>query len=258
MDSKQLDAYLQRIGLEGRPSTDAPGLTRIQQAHLRTVPFENLDIIEGRLPLALDESSLFDKIVTRRRGGICYELNLLFAAALEALGFKIELHGAQHPKYGDEMDHLFVVVHVPESDAPYIADVGFAYNFAAPLMLIEDFEQNDGRDRYRIDPAPDLGESYVRIMRIPGLSGDIQPVELYAFGPHPCTATDCRERCDWLCTSPDSRFTQGPLVCLDTPQARRTLSSHHLISTSRGERVVKDLAPGEYELLLRDFFDARP
>ena len=254
MDQNQLDAYLRRIGLDTRPLVSAEGLAQIQQAHLRTVPFENIDIIEGRVPLALDEASLFEKIVTHRRGGICYELNILFAAALEALGFQIELHGARHPKYGDDMDHLFVTVKLPDEEIQRIADVGFAYNFAKPLLLAEGVIQDDGRDRYLLEAAPDIEDGYMRLLRLPGLEGSVQGVELFAFGPEVCKAKDCRARCDWLCTSPDSRFTQGPLVCLDTPDGRRTLSANHLVTTIQGERISTELAPGQFETLLDEFF----
>ena len=73
MLEQELQLYLQRAGLDHVPEATAEGLAVVQRAHLQTVPFENLDIVEGKIPLALDESSLFDKIVKRRRGGICYE-----------------------------------------------------------------------------------------------------------------------------------------------------------------------------------------
>jgi N-hydroxyarylamine O-acetyltransferase len=63
-------------------------------AHLRAVPFENLSI-HSREPIVLEDKALFDKIVRRRRGGFCYELNGLFAALLRALGFDVAMLSAQ-------------------------------------------------------------------------------------------------------------------------------------------------------------------
>lgn len=77
MDRQQLIAYLDRIGLSEEPVRDIAGIGMMQRAHLETVPFENLDILAGKVPLDLSEAGLFDKIVRRRRGGICYELNFL-------------------------------------------------------------------------------------------------------------------------------------------------------------------------------------
>lgn len=251
MDARQLEAYLERIGLHEAPEASVDGLEQMQRAHLETVPFENIDIIKGRVPLALDEDALFDKIVSRRRGGICYELNLLFAEALRALGFNLEIRGGIHPKYGDDMDHLLLVVEAPDGGAPLVADVGFAYNFARPLRLEVGVEQNDGRDRYRLEPALEHGDGYVRIVRIAGMAGEGAESELFSFGPNSCTAADCRARCDWLCVSPESRFTQGPLVCLDAAAGRQTLSANHLITTCGAERTVVDIVSNEqYESIL--------
>ena len=75
-----LDAYLERIGLTGRPS-----LAQLHRAHLTSIPFENLDPHQG-LPVSLEPGDLERKLVTERRGGYCFEQNLLLKAALEALG----------------------------------------------------------------------------------------------------------------------------------------------------------------------------
>ena len=56
--------------------------------HASTVPFENIDIVLGRV-ISLNLGDLQDKLVKARRGGYCFEQNALFAAALESLGFKV-------------------------------------------------------------------------------------------------------------------------------------------------------------------------
>src|SRR2546428_543326 len=81
----------------------------LQLAHLRTVPFENLSIPSGE-PVILDDRALFEKIVSRRRGGFCYELNGLFAALLRALGFDVAMLSAQvanaEGTFGPDFDHM--------------------------------------------------------------------------------------------------------------------------------------------------------
>lgn len=282
LDRAELERYLERIGLAEAPAADAAGLAAVQRAHLTSVPFENLDIVEGKVPLALDEAALFEKIVVQRRGGICYEQNLLFAAALRALGFPVELKGGRHPKYGDDMDHLFLLVRVPDDDVPRVADVGFAANFASPLRLVLGEVQDDGRDRYLLEAADEVGEGYVRLLRIPGLRGDAAsgapeasgafevpgapavseapaasdtPEEMFAFGPRTFAPADCRTRCDWFSTAPESRFTQGPLVTLDTGTGRRTLSARHYIETEGGVREVGEIGSrGQFERCLHEKF----
>ena len=102
-----VDAYLERIGYAGplEPSVDT--LAALQRAHMLTVPFENLDIGRGRR-LVLDREPIFDKIVNRRRGGWCFELNQLFAGLLGELGFAVTLLGSKviDPEGGESEDRV--------------------------------------------------------------------------------------------------------------------------------------------------------
>src|SRR5881227_3604080 len=81
-------AYLDRIGYRGARTPTADTLRAVQLAHLQTIPFKNLDI-HLRRSIRLDLERLFQKLVVQRRGGLCYELNGLFAALLRVLGFPV-------------------------------------------------------------------------------------------------------------------------------------------------------------------------
>jgi N-hydroxyarylamine O-acetyltransferase len=80
-----ISACLDRINYHGPLAPASETLRELHVAHLLTVPFENLSV-HARQPIALDDNTLFEKIVKRRRGGFCYEANGLFAALLRALG----------------------------------------------------------------------------------------------------------------------------------------------------------------------------
>ena len=75
-------SYLKRIDYRGSLELTVEVLNELQYAHLLSVPFENLDIHLGH-PILLKEAKLFEKLVTQRRGGFCYELNGLFTALLQ-------------------------------------------------------------------------------------------------------------------------------------------------------------------------------
>src|ERR1700724_2450848 len=85
VDHETVMAYLNRVGVTAPAGSDAAGLRALPGAPQLTVPFENLSIHLAE-PISLDERDLIDKIVRRRRGGFCYELNGTFALLLEALG----------------------------------------------------------------------------------------------------------------------------------------------------------------------------
>jgi N-hydroxyarylamine O-acetyltransferase len=117
-----VDSYLNRIGCSGAREPTLDTLRQLHLAHVSSVPFENLDI--PRRPIVLDEAALFAKIVGRRRGGFCYELNGLFAALLRELGFRVTLLSARVPNAEGrpvpEFDHLVLRVDLAE---PWLADV---------------------------------------------------------------------------------------------------------------------------------------
>src|SRR5439155_2799294 len=127
----------------------------LHRAHLLAVPFENLSIHLGE-PISLAPEDLFDKIVTRRRGGFCYELNGAFALLLEALGARVarlaaRVYGDGRP--GPPFDHLALAVYL--DGGPWLADVGFGRHTTYPLRFDERGEQDDPGGRFRLVDAPD-------------------------------------------------------------------------------------------------------
>ena len=144
-----VQSYLARVGYKGSTSPTLETLRAIHYAHLLTVPFENLDIALGR-KIALDEDFFIRKIVERRRGGFCYELNGAFAALLKALGFRVTLLSARvaHRDGGEspEFDHLTLRV---ELDETWLADVGFGESFLGPLRIKPGVEQMDRAGTFR-------------------------------------------------------------------------------------------------------------
>src|SRR5271170_4644175 len=87
-------AYLDRIAYAGPLAPTVDVLRDLHRAHLFSVPCENLDIALGR-QIVCDENAFIRKIVERRRGGFCYELNGAFAALLRAIGFRVTLLSAR-------------------------------------------------------------------------------------------------------------------------------------------------------------------
>ena len=120
-----VNPYLERIGYTGPIVNSAYMLARLQEQHVHTVPYENLDILD-RIPLSLDIPDLYDKIVTRHRGGYCFELNALFGWLLQELGFKVTHYFGRF--WRDETDtpakRRHHILHVDIEEQRFIADVG--------------------------------------------------------------------------------------------------------------------------------------
>lgn len=133
-----IDAYLNRIGLDERPEPGLAGLTVLHRAHLQAIPYENLDIQLGR-PVTMAIPAIYDKIVTRRRGGWCYEMNGVFGWALRELGFRVSRipGGVMRAAAGDAVNGNHLVLLVDLDEGTYLADVGFGDGPIDPFAVRE-------------------------------------------------------------------------------------------------------------------------
>jgi N-hydroxyarylamine O-acetyltransferase len=205
-------------------------LREVQLRHLLAVPFENLSIHLGE-PVRLDEITLFEKVVERRRGGFCYECNGLFAALLRALGFEVTLLAAKvfgGAVLGPPLDHLALHVETPE---PWLVDVGFGRHSHYPLRLDERADQADPGGTFRV---LDAGYGDLDVMK------DGAPQ--YRLEMHPRALEDFEPTCWWQQTSPASHFTQSLVCSRLTDTGRVTLSDRTLIRSTDGRRSERVLA----------------
>jgi N-hydroxyarylamine O-acetyltransferase len=148
-----LDSYLERIGYTGSRSPTLDTLRALQVHHPLAIPFENLDTLSGR-PVGLDLASLERKLVQGRRGGYCFEQNLLFKHALQALGFGATALAARvvWERPVDEVRARTHMVLLVELDGvPYVCDVGFgALTPTAPVALTPGVLQATPHEPFRV------------------------------------------------------------------------------------------------------------
>lgn len=253
-----LTSYLTRINHTDPIEPTLDVLRAVHRAHLLNISYENLDIHLGR-PLTLDLPTIFDKIVTRRRGGWCYEMNALLAWVLREIGFNVTLlSGAVgRDRLGDlaEGNHLVLLVKL---DRLYIADAGFGNAFLEPLPLVEG-EHVQGAFTYRLQqtppPAPPLqGGERISARWIfhnhehggAGFDFTLAPHEIGNFAA----------RCHWLQTSPESSFVRVAVCHRLRPDGMISLRGAVLQEVSAGsvvERVIE--TEDEYRRVLRGDFD---
>jgi N-hydroxyarylamine O-acetyltransferase len=229
----RIRAYLERLGFEALPPPTIEGLRGLHAAHLERVPFENLSIHLGE-EIVLEPEALVAKIVDRRRGGFCYELNGAFATLLRALGFDVTLLAARvhdDEGLGPPFDHMCLRV---DLEQPWLADVGFGDNFRLPLRLDSRDEQVDGAGTFRIVAT---GEAELDLLR------DGAP--LYRFDLTPRRLPDFAATCRYHQTSPRSHFTRSTVCSLATPEGRVTVRGRTLIVTSDGRRDERTLTDRE-------------
>ena len=196
---RDIDAYLARIGLSA-PAT----LAEIHRAHATSIPFENLDPCSGR-PVPLDLAHLEDKIVARRRGGYCFEHNLLLMGALESIGaadvapilarVRIGAAGAPRP-----LNHL--LLRVRDRNRTWLADVGFGGGgLLDPVPMEPGVETEQSGWRYRL--VEDGAELVLQVFQDGGWT------DLYGFVPVPVPMVDIEVSNWYTATHPESSFVTG-------------------------------------------------
>ncbi len=233
----KVDDYLRRLELSATPAIDDEGLALLHERHMETVPFENLDIVRGE-PVGLDIDRILDKIVHRRRGGFCYELNAAFHWLLGALGFDVRMLEARVAReeggWGIPFDHLALALRLPDGER--LVDVGFGDGFVRPLDLAERDEVHRIGQIFRLRDDDDglVLERHDR--RAMGY------VPVYLILPEERRLEDFEPGWRHHTTSPDSPFTRAPICSIAAPDGRISLTRDELVITRNGRRVVQPVA----------------
>jgi N-hydroxyarylamine O-acetyltransferase len=234
-----LERYLDRIGVERPAEPDAVALARLHEAHLVAIPFENLSIVWGE-PMALDEGLLHRKVVDRRRGGGCHELNALFAWGLRAIGYDVDLLSARVRRddggFGPAYDHMCLRVRASGRD--WLADVGFGDSFRRPILLEAGTVHDEGCASYTLLRA---GQELDLARHDEGGAWSTQ----YRIDPVPRQLEDFVPMSRYHQTSPDAPFTRRRICTAARPWGRVTLTDRALVRTTlRGERT-EEAVPDE-------------
>ncbi len=166
LNKEQLAAYFRRVGFEEQPECTFECLQRLHYLHSVSLPFENFNPLL-RIPIALDQHSLFNKMVKQKRGGYCFEHNLLFGGVLSALGFEVTCLAARVMWQIPEdvimpRDHQLLLVDFGEG--PYIADVGFGGNTPTSAFSLHKMEpQQTSHESFKISKDGDAYLLYIQV-----------------------------------------------------------------------------------------------
>ncbi len=241
--------YLKRIGIEDENiSLNSASLTLLQRKHLINVPFENLDIHRKR-KITLDTKKFYEKIVNKKRGGFCYELNGLFYDLLNELGFESKIIAARvynGKDFGAEYDHLAILTKVDGKN--YLVDVGFGDFTAAPLEFILDVEQKDSNGTFLIRR---FDHEYFEIVK----KDDGKWESEYIFKDSARDLAEFSEMCNFHQTSPESHFTRGRVCSVMLENGRKTLTDKKFVKTDGDEKNETQITSEEQfnEILLHEF-----
>ena len=209
---RDIDAYLARIGLARIGRRARLGLADVHRAHATTIPFENLDLANGRAA-SLDLDDLEDKLVARRRGGFCFEQNLLLKGALEALGYdrvtpmlaRVRVGG------GDEVrPRTHLLLRVDTGGEAWHLDVGFGgEGLLEPIPFGPGPACEQSGWRYRV--VEDGAELVLQLWQRGAWT------DLYGFLPEAAPAVDIETSNWFVSTWPKSPFVTAVIVGAQQP-----------------------------------------
>jgi N-hydroxyarylamine O-acetyltransferase len=246
-DSK---GYLKRLGLSGADKPDLKTLDLLISAQQRSVPFENLDICDAGAEVLLDIASLYDKIVVRRRGGYCFELNALFMSLLKSLGFECYPVAARvvwmSTGYMPVSHRAGIVLTGGER---YFCDVGFggpSPNRA--LKLDEENPQRSGTNLFVFDKAPDSDFIIYRLT-------DGGREQLLKFSDRPCENVDFLAPNEYQSKSRNSGFKMMRMLNISLENGSAAINGNMLKIHKDGnaEEVLLD-TPEKMKRALKEYF----
>ncbi|MFE5320847.1 arylamine N-acetyltransferase [Paenibacillus sp. NPDC056579] len=216
--SSNVMAYLNRINYTGTIDLSPETLARLQEQHIKSVPYENLDIWCG-VPLSLEITDLYNKIVINRRGGYCFELNALFGWLLRQLGFKVTDLFARF--WRDETvlppkrRHHVLLVDI--SGKRFLCDVGVGGVVPLrPIQVIEQVAQQQNDEAYQLKRDENYGwmlnEQKDDSWRL-----------IYSFTEEPQLLIDYYAASYWCESAPHSPFKESAIAAIRTEDGRHTL-----------------------------------
>ena len=241
-----IDAYLRLLGIDQRITPNLETLERLQRAHLTAVPFENLDVYARRGVRTGDLWSV-SKVVERRRGGWCFELNGAFAALLGELGYDVTRHAAT-VVFGQTTHmptHLTLIVQL---NRPYLVDVGFGDSFIRPLPLDSEGPHDGGSGEFGFVFEGDL-------TTLVAFENE-NPEPQYRFDATPRQPGDFDEASLLLQTQPGLQWTQARFATrlLDGGPDRVTLLEGRIKHRRDGTWTETHIEGSEWETLLYEWF----
>jgi N-hydroxyarylamine O-acetyltransferase len=262
--SIDLDRYLARLGLDHPGRADLATLQALQFAHQQAIAFENLSPLAAA-PVPLDLPALQRKVIAGGRGGYCFELNTLFRALLQALGFEVAplmgrvVMGLPEDAAPTPRTHLVTRVRLEGVD--WLADVGFGgMTPTGPLRLDATEAQATPHEPYRLVareagtrrlPARGCGTQRLLQAQVGG-----EWRSLYVLDLEPAPLIDHEVGNWYVATHPASLFTQHLVAARPAPGVRRTLRDADLtVHTLGGPSTTRRLGSVDDVIeVLRDGF----
>ncbi|MBE7098268.1 arylamine N-acetyltransferase family protein [Bacillus cereus] len=241
-----------RLNLTNRTEVKFEELNTILFAFAHTIPFENLDVI-ARNTNTITMENLQDKILTRSRGGLCYELNTLFYYFLKDCGYDVQL--ALGTVYKNEINawaledgHITIILKY--ANERYLIDVGIAS--LVPLIPVPFTEEpvSSKNGSYRVRKRDTSKGNYV--LERKDTHGEWKVCHaFYNRIIDEAVVNDVQKR---VIEDEKSIFNKGPIAVKLTDYGHVSLTNTSLTEMIREEKTKRVITEDQYRELLYTLF----
>ena len=247
-DNFTLEKYFNRIAYDGDAGCDIATLREIMRCQLFSVPFENLDVQAGKI-VSLVPEAIVDKILSRKRGGYCYEVNGLFAMALQELGVPYIFVAARPLFYAVRRPKTHMAIVADVDGEKWLFDLGFgSYGIREPMRLsVLDVEVMQDADIFMLSKGNE--NKYLLRALTEG-----QWADQYEFDLYPQEWIDFVPANHLNSTHPDTIFVKKLLVVLHNPMGRDILIGDTLKTVADGKTMKQFVAVEDRASLLANKF----
>ena len=243
-----LENYFNRIGYNGRPKKDMATLTEIMRCQLFSVPFENLDVQAGKI-ISLVPEEIVEKILLRNRGGYCYEVNGLFAMALEVLGVEYIFVAARPMIYPVKRPKTHMAIVAEVYGEKWLIDLGFGSNSIRKPMRLDVLDVEVMQDGYLFMLSKTEENKYLLKAFV-----EEEWVDQYEFDLYPQEWIDFVPANHLNSTHPDTIFVKKLLVVLHNPSGKVVLMGDTLKTVSNGITTKLFVSPENRAAVLATHF----
>ena len=247
-DNFTLKKYFERTNYNSEINAHISTVSEIMRCQLFSVPFENLDVQAGKI-VSLVPEEIVEKILVHNRGGYCYEVNGLFAMALQELGVPYIFVAARPMIYPVRRPKTPMAIVAEVDGEKWLIDLGFGSNsIRKPMRLdVTDVEVQQDADRFMLSKTD---ESKYRLKAF--VEGEW--VNQYEFDLYPQEWIDFVPANHLNSTHPDTIFVKKLIVVLQNPTGKVVLMGDTLKTVSNGITTKEFVSPENRSAILSTHF----
>ncbi|MBD3918376.1 arylamine N-acetyltransferase [Paenibacillus sp. PR3] len=248
----------QRLGIPENEPITFEKLDDVLIKMAKEIPFENLSIIENRnTPITMD--NLYNKMILRKEGGLCYELNTVLYYFLCENGFHATMiRGITYDHNENQWSasgRTHIINLIEHNGQPYIVDSGFGGNLPLkPVPLNGDVVVSDNGE-FRVEKVNNEHGDCLLHMKLKHKHDDWNVGYAFDSTKEIKDLSELDDVQSIITHHPQSRFNKKPLLTKRTDRGTITLTNSSFTQWIDGIEHKQEVNDEMFKELLKTHFD---